>query len=93
MEEDAYEISIPLPIILQGDDKANHDAQWRMYREKESHLQKQRGQAYSMIRGQCMQVLLDKMKHDTDWDTTSKSYDPLVLFRLIEKPILAQTGD
>ena len=56
-------------------------------------LQKQRGQAYSMIRGQCMQVLLDKMKHDIDWDATSKSNDPLLLIQLIKKTILAQTGD
>ena len=40
-----------------------------------------------------MQVLLDKMKHDADWDTTSQSYDPLTLYRLIEKTILGQTED
>jgi hypothetical protein len=40
-----------------------------------------------------MQVLLDKMKHDTDWTLASKSYDPLTLLRLIEKTILAQTED
>jgi hypothetical protein len=40
-----------------------------------------------------MQVLLDKMKHDPDWHTTNESYDPLTLFRLIEKTILAQTED
>ena len=46
-----------------------------------------------MIQGQCMQVLLDKMKQDADWEVTSKLYDLLVLIRLIEKTILAQTGD
>jgi len=46
-----------------------------------------------MIRGQCMQVLLDKMKHDPDWATASESYDPLTLLRLIEKTILSQTED
>jgi hypothetical protein len=46
-----------------------------------------------MIRGQCMQVLLDKMEHDTDWINASTSYNPLILFALIEKTILAQKED
>jgi hypothetical protein len=33
------------------------------------------------------------MKQDTDWTTVSTSYDPLTLFRLIEKTVLAQTED
>jgi hypothetical protein len=38
-------------------------------------------------------MLQDKMKQDTDWNTLSTSYDPLTLFRLIEKTVLAQTED
>jgi hypothetical protein len=33
------------------------------------------------------------MKQDTDWNTVSTSYDPLALYRLIEKKTLAQTED
>jgi hypothetical protein len=33
------------------------------------------------------------MKQDADWITVSTSYDPLSLYRLIEKTILAQTED
>jgi hypothetical protein len=33
------------------------------------------------------------MKQDTDWNTVSTSYDPLTLYRLIEKTVLAQTED
>jgi hypothetical protein len=33
------------------------------------------------------------MKQDTDWTAVSVSYDPLILYRLIEKSILAQTED
>jgi hypothetical protein len=34
------------------------------------------------------------MKQDTDWTTgVSTSYDPLTLYRLIEKTVLAQTDD
>ena len=38
-------------------------------------------------------MLKDKMKQDTDWVTASTSYDPLTLYRLIKKTILAQTED
>ena len=40
-----------------------------------------------------MQVLLDKIKYDPDWDKASKYYDPLQLLELIEKIVLAQNKD
>jgi hypothetical protein len=36
----------------------------QVYQNKLSKLDTHRGMAFSIIRGQCMQVLLDKMKHD-----------------------------
>jgi hypothetical protein len=33
------------------------------------------------------------MKQDTDCNTVSTSYDPLILYRLIERTALAQTED
>jgi hypothetical protein len=33
------------------------------------------------------------MKQDTEWAVVSTSYDPLTLYRLIERTILAQTED
>ena len=33
------------------------------------------------------------MKQDADWSLVSVSYDPLLLYRLIEKTVLAQTED
>ena len=62
-----------LTIVLEVDAKVEHDNKWRTYGEKIAEIDKQRGQALSMIRGQCMQFLLDKMKHDPYWDTTSES--------------------
>ena len=38
-------------------------------------------------------MLKDKMKQDADWNLVSVSYDPLTLYRLIEKTVLAQTED
>jgi hypothetical protein len=66
---------------------------WRTYRERTSSLAKHQGQTYSLILGQCSQLLKDKMKQDIGWTTVSVSYDPLILYRLIEKSILAQTED
>jgi hypothetical protein len=93
IEEATYQETIELPIKMDDIEKTHQDNEWRTYHKRKSRLEKQRGQAFSMIRGQCMQVLLDKMKHDLDWTSTSKSYDPLTLLKLIEKTILAQTED
>jgi hypothetical protein len=45
------------------------------------------------ILGQCTRLLEDKMKQDSDWLTVNTSFDPLALYRLIEKTTLAQTED
>jgi hypothetical protein len=93
IEEATYQETVELPIKMDELEKTHYDNEWRTFRERNSRLEKQRGQAFLMIRGQCMQVLLDKMKHDPDWTSTSESYDPLTLFKLIENTILAQTED
>ena len=69
---DDYKIQHILPILLEVDSKVEHDNEWRKYREKNSRSEKQRGQALSMIKDQCMKVLLDNIKHDTDWGNTIK---------------------
>jgi hypothetical protein len=73
IEEAAYQMTVDLPIKLDElEANVNHN-EWRTYRERTTRLEKQRGQAFSMIRGQCMQVLLDKMKHDANWIPASES--------------------
>ncbi len=93
IEEATYLEMVELPIKMSEIEKTHYDNKWRTYCKWTSRLEKQRRQAFAMIRGQCMQVLLDKMKHDLDWTSTSKSYDPLTLLRLIKKTNLAQTKD
>jgi hypothetical protein len=58
-----------------------------------ANLIKHRGQAFSLIQGKCTQLLQDKMKQDTEWTNVSKSYDPLTLYILIERTVLAHTED
>jgi hypothetical protein len=88
-----YELSEPIPLQLTDSEKTQYSNEWRTYRDRNSSLIKYRGQAYSLILGQCSQLLKDKMKQDIDWGSVSISYDPLTLYRLIEKTILAQTED
>ena len=37
-----------------------------------------------MVRGQCNQILMYKMKHNPYWDTASTSYYPLNFMDLLE---------
>ena len=46
-----------------------------------------------MILVHCTQQLIDRMKQDNRWQSTSYSYDPLSLIDIIEKTVLAQTED
>jgi hypothetical protein len=83
----------PIKIQLADSEKTQHSNEWRTYRERNTSLVKYRGQTCSLILGQCSQLLKDKMKQDVDWTTVSISYDPLTLYRLLEKTVLAQTED
>ena len=88
-----FEQTVEVPVELTDAEKTHYNNEWRTYRERQSRLEKHRGQAFSLILGQCTQLLQDKMKQDTDWAQVSTAYDPLLLCRLIEKTTLAQTED
>jgi hypothetical protein len=91
--EGGFEQNLEVPIELTDSEKTQHNNEWRTYQERNALLTKHRGQAFSLILGQYTQLLQDKMKHDIDFTTVSTSYDPLLLYRLMEKTILAQTED
>ncbi len=78
---------------LTEDEKISHANAWRSHRETTESLKKSRGKVYSLLLGQCTQVLVDKMKQDTDWVTISESFDPTLLFKLIEKFVLKQSDN
>ena len=88
-----FEQQAEVAIEMSDSEKTQYSNEWRTYRERNSALTKHRGQAFSLILGQCTQLLKDRMKQDADWNTASTSYDPLTLYRLIEKTVLAQTDD
>ena len=64
-----------------------------LHRETTESLKKSRGKVYSLLFGQCTQVLVDKMKQDMDWVVISKSFNPTLLFKLIEKFVLKQSNN
>jgi hypothetical protein len=75
---------------LTNDEKISHSIAWRIHRETTESLKKSRGKVYSLLIGQCTQVLIDKMKQDTEWVAISKAFDPILLLKLIEKFVLKQ---
>jgi hypothetical protein len=70
---------------LTDDEKTAHSNSWHSHCESSDSLKKSRGKIYSLLLGQCTQVLVDKMKQDADWVKISGSFDPTLLFKLIEK--------
>jgi hypothetical protein len=88
-----FSANVEVPTVLNDSQKTQFSNEWSTYRENNDNLIKHRGQAFSLIQGQCTQLLQDKMKQDTDWAVVSTSYDPLTIYHLIERTILAQTED
>jgi hypothetical protein len=78
---------------LTDDEKIAHSNAWRTHRETTESLKKSRGKVYSLILGQCTQVLIDKMNQDADWVTISESFDHPLLFKLIKKFVLKQSDN
>jgi hypothetical protein len=78
--EGAFQQNEEVPIKMSDSEKTQYSNEWRSYQERNSQLLKHRGQAFSLISGQCTQLLQDKMKQDIDWTAVSTSYDPLALY-------------
>jgi hypothetical protein len=87
--EGEFQLTVDVPIEMTDSEKTQYSSnEWRTYREQNAQLLKHRGQASSLILGQCTQLLQDKMKQDTNWTAVmSTSYDPLTLYRPIVKTI------
>ena len=78
--EEEFRRNMEVLIEMSDSEKTQYSNEWRSYRERSTQLTKHRGQAFSLILGQCTQLLQDKMKQDTNWNMVSTSYDPLALY-------------
>ena len=66
------ELANEVEMKLTEDKKISHANAWRTHRETTESLKKSRGKVYSLLLGKCTQVLVDKMKQDTDWAMISE---------------------
>jgi hypothetical protein len=78
---------------LTDNEKISHSNAWRTHQETTEGLKKSKGKVYSLLLGQCTQVLVDKMKQDVDWVTISELFDHSLLFKLIKKFVLKQSNN
>ena len=60
-----YKVNVDVPIIMTDSENTHSRNEWRTYRERNYQLTKHRGQGFSLILGQCTQLLQDKMNQDT----------------------------
>ncbi len=61
------ELNDEVEMKLTDDEKTAHSNAWRTHQETTESLKKSRDKIYSLLLGQCTQVLVDKMKQDRDW--------------------------
>ncbi len=82
-----------MPVELNDHEQIDYSNKCQNHSRRISTLETHHGQAYSLILGQCTQLLQDKMKQDASWTTISASYNPLEHYRLIKQAVLKQTKD
>ena len=88
-----FELTDVVEVKTTSDEGMAFSNLWRTYHERTDRLVRSRGKVYSLVLGQCIMVLLDKMKQDAEWQGDSDSYNPLQLLQLIEKIILKQSDN
>ena len=64
MAEELAKNEEPLEIVLFENNKTEQKGKRKTYWEKQSRLEKHRGQTFLMILGQCSHMLPDRMKQD-----------------------------
>jgi hypothetical protein len=87
------ELKDEVEMKLTDDEKTAHSNVWRSHHKSSDSLKKSRGKIYSLLLGQCNQVLVDKIKQDADWVKISGLFDPTHLFKLIKKFVLKQSNN
>ena len=73
IDEAIYQATVEPAINLDDNEKNQSENEWCTHRERVARIEKHKGHTFSMVKGRCTQILMDKTNHDTDWDTTSTS--------------------
>ena len=61
-----YKANVDVPIIMTELKKTQSNNEGPTYRDRNAQLTNHRGKGFSLIIGQCTQLLQDKMNHDTE---------------------------
>ncbi len=93
LEDLKYKMRQEVPYKLTLEEAIEYSNKMKAHSVRVATLEKQRGQVYSLILGQCTQLLQDKMKQEKAWAQVSVSYKPLDLSKLIDSVVLKQTED
>ena len=56
MAQAEFDAAVEVPVVLTDSEKTQYNNDWRTYRERTAQLVKNRGQAFSLILGQCTQL-------------------------------------
>ena len=88
-----YKSTQPVEVQLMEQEKTQYCSEAKSYTKQVNKLEVHHGQVYSLILGQCTQLLQDKIKQESSWISVSQSYDQLKLLNVIEKVILKQMDD
>jgi hypothetical protein len=83
LEDLKYEMRQEVPYKLTSEEAMEYSNEMNAQSVQIATLEKHCGQVYSLILGQCTQLLQDKMKQEKAWAQVSVSYKPLYLYKLI----------
>jgi hypothetical protein len=87
MAQADFEAAQDVSVELNDQEQIGYSNECQNHSRRISTLETHQGQAYSLILGQCTQLLQDKMKQDSSRTMVSASYDPLELYRLIKQVV------
>ena len=93
VEEATFEASRPVEVKLTGAQKKVNDGEWKSHRDRTSKLEEYHGQAYSLAVGQFSHRMGEKCKQHKDWAAVEAAGDPLMLFKLIDRMVMAHSKE
>ncbi len=76
LEDLKYEMRQEVPYKLTSEETMEYSNEMKAHSVRVATLEKHRCQVYSLIPGQCTQLLQDKMKQKKAWAQVSVSYKP-----------------
>lgn len=93
IEKIEYELTQDFPVEMTASEEAAFNAEWKNHRERTAAIKKHRGNVFSLVKGQCTEVLLERLKREEKWSEVSESYGPIKLYKLITLVVQTKTDE